>query len=135
MDKNRIARPTRRGELALHSEAHRFSRAGKCGGRAGKQRVLTWGDPAGATGRGVSRGHSTEQRAGGWKTPVTGKPEDSMLGKGRTEQEPSDPVEDIATDDAGRPGSDEHRRGGKHGRVQEQFRIALHYGPQGPSLT
>ncbi len=70
MDKNRIVRPTRPGELAQHSEAGRSTRGGKCGGRAGKQRVLTWGDPAWATGREVSRGHSTEQRAGGWEQPV-----------------------------------------------------------------
>ena len=49
MDKNRIVRPMRCGELAQHSEAARSSRRGKCGGRAGKQRVLTWGDPNGAT--------------------------------------------------------------------------------------
>ena len=41
-------------------------------------------------------------------------------GKGRTEQEPSDRVGDIATADAGRQGSDEGHHGGKHGRVQEQ---------------
>src|ERR1035437_1863587 len=40
--------------------------------------------------------------------------------KGQTEQEPSDPVEDIATADAGRQGSDECHYGGKHGKVQEQ---------------
>ena len=40
--------------------------------------------------------------------------------KGQTEQEPSDPVGDIATEDAGRQGSDECRHGGKHGKVQEQ---------------
>ena len=40
--------------------------------------------------------------------------------KGQTEQELSDPVEDIATEDAGRQGSDECRHGGKHGKVQEQ---------------
>ena len=97
MDKNRIVRPTRRGELAQHSEAVRSSRGGKCGGRAGSrseaetaggnQRVVAapsslslrslsrcarrpWGGPAGATGRGVSRGHSTVQRAGGWERPA-----------------------------------------------------------------
>ena len=43
-----------------------------------------------------------------------------MLMKGRTEQERSDRVEDIATDDAGRPGSGERRHAGKHGSVQEQ---------------
>jgi hypothetical protein len=40
-------------------------------------------------------------------------------GKGRTEQEPSDRVEDIATADAGRQGNDESRYDGKHGKVQE----------------
>ncbi len=43
-----------------------------------------------------------------------------MRMKGRTEQERSDRVEDIATDDAGRPGSGEGRPAGKHGSVQEQ---------------
>ena len=43
------------------------SRGGKCGGRAGKQCVLTWGDPAWATGRGVSKGRSSEEvRESGW---------------------------------------------------------------------
>ena len=59
MDKNRIVRPTQGDELAQHSEVRRFSRGGKCGGRAGKQRALTWGDPNGATRRGVSRGRSS----------------------------------------------------------------------------
>mgnify|MGYP006414790885 CR=1 FL=1 len=82
MDKNSIVRPTRCGELAQHSEAVRSSRGGKCGGRAEKQRVLTWGGPAGATGQGVSRGHSTEQRAGGRLRPIyTKRPEDSMSGR------------------------------------------------------
>ena len=43
-----------------------------------------------------------------------------MIMKGRTEQERSERVEDIATDDAGRLGSGEHRHEGKHGSVQEQ---------------
>ena len=72
MDKNRIVRPTRCGELAQHSEAVGFSRGGKCGGRAGKQRVLTWGDPARATWWGVSRGHSTGVRA---TRPISGRAE------------------------------------------------------------
>jgi hypothetical protein len=40
--------------------------------------------------------------------------------KGQTEQERSDPVEDIAANEAGRSGDDESRCGGKHGSVQEQ---------------
>jgi len=40
--------------------------------------------------------------------------------KGRTEQEPSDRVEDIATADAGRQGSDERRHGGKHRRFESR---------------
>ncbi len=43
-----------------------------------------------------------------------------MIMKGRTEQERSDHVEDIATDDAGRRGSGECQHEGKHGSVQEQ---------------
>ena len=56
------------GELAQHNKAHRFSCVGKCGGRAGKQRVLTWGDPgSGNPDRGVSRGHSSDEvRENGW---------------------------------------------------------------------
>jgi hypothetical protein len=42
-----------------------------------------------------------------------------MLMKGRTDQERSDHVEDIATDDAGRPGSGKCQHDGKHGSVQE----------------
>ena len=41
-------------------------------------------------------------------------------GKGRTEQERSDPVEDSAANDAGRPGSAERHCGGKHGNAQER---------------
>ena len=44
-----------------------FSRGGKCGGRAGKQRVLTWGDPKEEMPWEVSRGHSSvEGRETGW---------------------------------------------------------------------
>ena len=40
--------------------------------------------------------------------------------KGRTEQEPSNLVEDMAPEDAGRQGGDEGRHGGKHRKVQER---------------
>ena len=43
-----------------------------------------------------------------------------MQGKGRTEQERSDPVEDVATADARGRGSDKGHHGGKHGDAQEQ---------------
>jgi len=76
MDKNRIARPTAMRRAGTTPWSRGFSRGGKCGGRAGKQRVLTWGDPARATRRGVSRGRSTEQRAGN-------KPEDSISGRAK----------------------------------------------------
>jgi len=79
MNKNRIEGRPRRGELAQHNEAGRSSRGGstrgglasgeKCGGRAGKQRALTWGDPDGATRRGVSRGHSTRAASRGPEGP------------------------------------------------------------------
>ena len=59
MNKNRISRPMRRDELAQHSEVTWFARRGKCGGCAGKQRVLTRGGPTGAIRREVSRGHSS----------------------------------------------------------------------------
>ena len=41
------------------------------------------------------------------------------VGKGQTEQEHSDPVGDIAAEEAGRPDRDERLCGGKHGDVQE----------------
>ena len=82
MNKNRIERPTRRGELAQHSEAARSTRAGKCGDRAGKQRVLTWGDPNGATWRGVSRGHSTDIDPGAERGPFKQRiPDDTRSGR------------------------------------------------------
>ena len=43
-----------------------------------------------------------------------------MSMKGQTEQEHSDRVEDIATEDAGRHGSDESRYDGKHRGVREK---------------
>jgi len=82
MNKNRIPRPTRHGELAPHSEATWSGRGGKCGGRVGTQRALTWGDPTGATRGGVSRGHSTASTSRGRKTPIQTKtPEVSMPGR------------------------------------------------------
>ena len=45
--------------------------------------------------------------------------EDSVEVKGRTDGERSDPAPDVVTADAGGQGSDEGRRGGKHGSVQE----------------
>jgi len=77
MNKNRIPRPAAMRRTGTTPRSRGFSRGGKCGGRAGKQRVLTWGDPNGATRRGVSRGRSTAQRAG--KQP----PEDSMSGRAK----------------------------------------------------
>ena len=75
-------RPTGRGELAQHSEAVRPSPGGKWGCCAAEDRVLTWGDPEEEMPREVSRGHSTEQRAGGGEPPVETKiPEDSMPGR------------------------------------------------------
>ena len=68
MDKNRTARPPAMRRAGTTLRSRRFSRGGstlggsasggKCGGRAETQRVLTWGDPAGATWRGVSRSRS-----------------------------------------------------------------------------
>ena len=68
-------RPIRWDELAQHSEVHRFSRGGKCGGCAGKQRVLTWGDPAAERRQEVSRDRSSEQQDGGHMARVNSKPE------------------------------------------------------------
>jgi len=62
-------RPTWGGELAQHSEAHWFvhggsagggsALGGKCGGRAGKQHALIWGDPREGMPWEVSRRHSS----------------------------------------------------------------------------
>ena len=53
------ATPTRRDELAQHSEIAWYARRGKCGGSAVEQRVLTWGGLFREAGAGVSRGHSS----------------------------------------------------------------------------
>jgi hypothetical protein len=47
-------RAVRGGELAQPSEAHWFARGGKCGGCAGKQRVLTWGTERSRASKGSS---------------------------------------------------------------------------------
>jgi hypothetical protein len=121
MDKNRIGRPPRCDELAQHSEVGRFSRGGRCGGRAGTQRVLTWGDPVRATGGESAEAIVMSGKPGAGRPPQRRRsPEVLMHMKGRTEQERSDHVEDIATDDVGRRGSGEGRHEGKHGSVQEQ---------------
>ncbi len=80
------------GELAQHSKAHRFSRGGKCGGRAGKQRVLTWGYPA----LGNRGGESA-------KAIVAMKSVKADGAKGRTEQERSDRSTDVAKQTAAWP--------------------------------
>jgi hypothetical protein len=61
-------RPTGTGELAQHSEAVWFSPGGKCGGRAGKQRVLTWGDPGEEMPWEVSRRHTSGIASRGLQT-------------------------------------------------------------------
>ena len=60
---------------------------------------------------------SSEPGAGNAHNSITGRL-DAV--KGRTEQEPSDRVEDIATADAGRQGSDEGRHRGKHRRFESR---------------
>ena len=48
MDKNpAMAGPTRRVEVAQHTEGDWYARGGKCGGSAVEQRVITWGDLSG----------------------------------------------------------------------------------------
>jgi len=47
-------------------------------------------------------------------------PGSCFVAKGQTEQERSDRVEDIVTDNAGWRGNDERRHDGKHRSVQEQ---------------
>ena len=97
------------GELAPHSEAHRFNRGGKCGGRAGKQRVLTWGDPA----PGNRGGESAE-------AIVAMKPVKAGGAKGRTGQERPDRVADAAKQTAAWPQSGRCRHDGKHGDIRGQ---------------
>ena len=57
-------RPTRRDELAQHSEIVWYARGGKFGGSAVEQRVITWGDLFRETKTEVSRGHSSGRKAG-----------------------------------------------------------------------
>ena len=102
MNKNRIEGRPRCDERAQHREVGRFSRGGKCGGRAGTQRALTWGGPDGATRRGVSRGRSTGQRAGGGNARLNEETGRLDVGKGQTEQEHFDSVEDVAASEAGK---------------------------------
>ena len=81
------------GELAQHSEAHGFIHGGKCGGRAGKQHALIWGDPKEEMPWEVSRRHSTAHRSNpvsgraepvGWY-PTTGPQAATMTPTGRVE--------------------------------------------------
>ena len=123
MNKNRIARPTRCDELAQHSEVEGTSRGGKCGGRAGKQRVLTWGDPTGAIWRGVSKGHSSEEvRESGWSEGPNRTGTFRCYSAKSPSLRSTSRVEDTAADDARRPGSGKCRHDGKHGNVQEPLR-------------
>jgi len=54
-------RPAWGGEPAQHSEARWFTHAGQCGGRAGKQHALIWGDPREEMPWEVSRRHSSRR--------------------------------------------------------------------------
>lgn len=79
-----------------------FSRGGKCGGCTGRQRVLTWGDPAEEIRWEVSRGCSSGKQAGG---PRVADPNKLKTGKlegatDRTDEEP------IGSSPASRFGAD-----------------------------
>ena len=119
MNKNRLSRPPAMRRRGTTQRSRRSSRGGKGGGRAGKQRALTWGDPDGTTRWGVSRGRSTGQRAGGGNARVNEETGRLDVGKGRTEREDSDGVEDTEADEAGRRGRGECRHDRKHGSSQE----------------
>ena len=110
-----------------------FSRGGKCSGRAGKQsrdRVGAVRDSRcaflpGETPLERSGGESAEAIVASREPGAGNARLNSITGrldavKGRTEQEPSDRVEDIVTADAGRQGSDERRHGGKHRRFESR---------------
>ena len=55
-------RPAWGGEPAQHSEARWFTHAGQCGGRAGKQHALIWGNPTEEMPWEVSRRHSSRPK-------------------------------------------------------------------------
>ena len=58
-------RPTRRVEVAQHTEGGWYARGGKFGGSAVEQRAITWGDLAGVSPREVSRGHNNRENEPG----------------------------------------------------------------------
>ena len=122
MNKNRIPRPTRHGELAQHSKAIRSTRGGKCGGRVGTQRALTWGDPGEEMPREVSKGIVPRSEPGAQHARRNQDTGSLDVGKGRTEQERYDPAEDTATDHARRRGSGKRRRGGDRGAIRKSSR-------------
>jgi len=111
-------RPMRWGELAQHSEAHWFSRRGKCGGCAAEGCVLTWGDPTEEMPWEVSRSHSSEWGIRGMKDArVNNDTGQRSLTKGRTDEESSDRVEGRRPVEARWPGNASARHDGKHGMV------------------
>jgi len=120
MDKNRISRPTRRDELAPHSEVEGSVAEVNAAVVPGSNALLP-----GETLREQSGGESAEAIVASSEPGAGNARLNSITGrldvvKGRTEQEPSDRVEDIVTVDAGRQGSDERRHGGKHRRFESR---------------
>ena len=117
-------RPTRRDELAQHSEIVWYARGGKFGGSAVEQRVITWGDLFRETEAEVSRGHSNwienrEDERGLMNNDT--RQREPM--KDRTNEEGLEPVKDAPAHDAGRRGMDESRHGEKNGTPQARTMI------------
>lgn len=92
MDKKRIEGRTRRDEPAPQGEVVTFNRVGKCAGRAGEQRVLTWGDPAAARRREVSRGRSTVREPGAERRPLKLRNRNHSTRTGRTKPKANVPT-------------------------------------------
>ena len=106
MDKKRIegrrggragtTQRSERSDMTTRAQSTGSSRGGKCDDCAGKQRVLTWGDPKEEMPWEVSRSHSSgSNKPGVFSHPYKlGIPEILMTMKGRTEEQSPDRVAD-----------------------------------------
>jgi hypothetical protein len=153
----RQARPTRRAELAQHSKGVWYARGGKSGGSAVEQRAITWGTGAKrrwpeanlvrASGREVSRGHSSRENEPGARCPFQQRdrriafvPQATRSGfanldalprkgvhpmKDRTNKEGIDPATDKPTENAGRRGALESRGGGSRSAAETARRATM----------
>ena len=118
MNKNRIEGRRDADELAQHSEVDGPVAEVNAAVVPGSNAFLPGEIPTEEMPREVSRGRSTEQRAGGWKTPVNEETGRLDVGKDRTGEWASDRGKDIGADDT-RMGeaTDECRPDGKHGML------------------